>query len=275
MFRQPQRPGLNGSVSARPRPFAAASQRARKTTAVWRLLMGIAAGGGLAGCGVATFIVQQYDGAPIAEERISILRVNGDDHLRLEELDGEVLAYEIDDPRSRIHIEMLPGEHELGLADGNGVPLKRRRFVAEAGKVYRPMIYRHAPRAGQPNGDWSVAIYEVDRGSDAIIREISQVPLSDSLPAANPPHPAPLAPLTSATSTSSAATSGSATAVKPPTANDDPTPSDVTPVPLPNTMAQPEDTSGGVQQTPTVVPPTVAPAKGPEGNLPPPEAVPQ
>lgn len=238
--------------------------------------MGIAAVG-LSGCGVATFIVQQYDGAPIAEERIAILRVNGDDHLRLEELDGEVLAYELEDPRSRIHIEMLPGEHELGLADGNGVPLKRRRFVAEPGKVYRPMIYRPATQSGQLNaGDWSVAIYEVDRGSDAIIREISQVPLTGSLPVTYQPQPAPStdAQSTAATSTD-ASTPKTPNSTPTPTEVSDPLPTDVTPAPLPNTMAHPEDTSAGVRQPPTVVPPGVAPAKGPEGNLPPPEAVPQ
>jgi hypothetical protein len=268
MFPQPQPSGLSGSAHARPR-FFAATRRVRKTTAAWSLLLGIAAAG-LPGCGVATFIVQQYDGAPIAEERIAILRVNGDEHLRLEELDGEVLAYEVEDPRSRVHIEMLPGEHELGLVDGHGVPLKRRRFVAEPGKVYRPMVYRHSSPSGQPSGDWSVAIYEVDRGSDAIIREISQVPLSGSSPATVPSRPESATPAAA----TSIATSEPGTIA--PTTDDGATaPSNVTPVPLPNTLAHPEGTSVGEQLAPTVIPPNVAPAKGPEGNLPPPEAVPQ
>src|SRR5262245_57191021 len=59
------------------------------------------------GCTPATFIVQQYDGEPRQKTEVAILRINGSEPLRLEELDGEVLAYELHDRGSRVHIEML------------------------------------------------------------------------------------------------------------------------------------------------------------------------
>lgn len=139
----------------------------------------LAAAGLLAatGCTPATFIVQQYDGEPRTKTEVAILRINGSEPLRLEELDGEVLAYELHDRGSRVHIELLPGEHEIGLADGPGLPLKRRRFVAAPGQVYRPMVFHTDNQASEdlPRGAWVVAIYEVDADSDAIVREISQV----------------------------------------------------------------------------------------------------
>lgn len=129
------------------------------------------------GCGTATFIVQQYEGDPRPSSQISVLRVNGSNAVRLEELDGEVLAYELHERGARVHIEMQPGEHELGLADGAGLPIKRRRFVAEPGKVYRPMVFHTDAAASQrlTRDAWVVAIYEVDPDSDEILREISQV----------------------------------------------------------------------------------------------------
>src|SRR5690606_20460475 len=51
----------------------------------------------VASCGTATFVVQQYDGAPLPKQRIAVVRLNGDQPLRLEELDGEKLGYELRD----------------------------------------------------------------------------------------------------------------------------------------------------------------------------------
>lgn len=132
---------------------------------------------GASACTPATFIVQQYDGEPRQKTEVAILRINGSEPLRLEELDGEVLAYELHDRGARVHIEMLPGEHEIGLADGAGLPLKRRRFVAAPGMVYRPMVFHTDNQTSEdlPKGAWVVAIYEVDADSDAVVREISQV----------------------------------------------------------------------------------------------------
>lgn len=243
-------------------------------------------------CGVATFIVQQYEGEPLSAERIAILRINGDASVRLEELDGEVLAYELHDRGSRVHIEMLPGEHEIGLADGSGLPIKRRRFVAEAGKVYRPMVF-HKPSPPTEAG-WAVAIYEVERDTDAILREISQVASATATAAPGSPGggatsasglgDAPSSP-PSAAAPAATPSSNSPRATTPvPSTSTTPAPSppdpgldrDVTPTGLPNTTA---NTTPGVEQAPALapspVPPGVSPAKGPATNPPPPEATPQ
>jgi hypothetical protein len=156
----------------------------------------------VSGCGTATFIVQQYDGSPLAEEQVAILRLNGDNPVRLEALDGEPLGYELQDSASRVHIEMLPGEHELALAEGPELPAKRRRFRAEAGKVYRPLLVRTETTGPIIAGvsEWVIGIYEVNSGNDDIVREISQVklPAAVSAPTANVPAtvaPAPNAPV--------------------------------------------------------------------------------
>ncbi len=100
--------------------------------------------------------------------------------MRLEALDGEPLGYELHDRSSRVHIEMLPGEHELALAEAPELPAKRRRFRAEAGKVYRPLLVRTATDGPVIPGvtGWVIGIYEVNSGNDEIIREISQVALA-------------------------------------------------------------------------------------------------
>jgi len=145
----------------------------------------------LSSCGKATFIVQQYDGSPLAEGQVAILRLNGDEPVRLEALDGEPLGYELHDRASRVHIEMLPGEHELALAEGPDLPAKRRRFRAEAGKVYRPLLVHSQTNAPViPGvGGWVIGIYEVDPSSDDIVREISQVPVVNSSAAVAPVAP--------------------------------------------------------------------------------------
>lgn len=234
----------------------------------WPRWISLICGGlALSACGVATFIVQQYDGEPISQERIAILRVNGGDPVRLEELDGEILAYELHERGSRVHIEMLPGEHELGLADGQGLPLKRRRFVAEAGKVYRPMVFRDPLAALPTMGDWAVAIYEVDRDSDHIIREISQVNPSTVSPTIEEARVTPNGATSSVSPGDAPPNQGTA---QPPASND------VTPLGLPNTMVNPAspptDTTTELRLQP--LPSSVAPATGPEANPSPAEAVP-
>ncbi len=243
----------------------------RRTGTLWSAWLLITCGGlALSACGVATFIVQQYEGEPLANERIAILRVNGGDPVRLEELDGEVLAYELHERGSRVHIEMLPGEHELGLADGAGLPLKRRRFMAEAGKVYRPMVFRN-PTPSLPSTDvWAVAIYEVDRDSDDIVREISQVDKATAIsPAATGTQS-----LTSPAATNSSPNSG-IDARPANTAEEPPLPRDVTTVGLPNTMGNAASSSPATMELrPLPIPSGVAPATGPDVNPPPAEASP-
>ncbi len=248
-----------------------ALRKGRRVGLLWPAWLLITCGGlALSACGVATFIVQQYEGEPLANERIAILRVNGEDPVRLEELDGEVLAYELHERGSRVHIEMLPGEHELGLADGPGLPLKRRRFVAEAGKVYRPMVFRNPIPRLRSADVWAVAIYEVDRASDRIIREISQV---DRVAIVSPAtHGAQN--VTSPASAGTLPTSG--VDPRPAATPKEPTlPRDVTPVGLPNTMGNAASTSSAAKEVrPLPLPSGVTPATGPDANPPPAEASP-
>src|SRR5690606_24836823 len=129
---------------------------------------------------------------------IAIVRLNGDQPLRLEELDGELLGYELRDRGARVHIEILPGEHELGLSEGPGLPLKRRRFRAEAGRVYRPMLVRTQLGGGDLGSTpWVIGIYEVDRDSDEVLREISQIPHQFRLTPHRPAPPAQTPPVAS------------------------------------------------------------------------------
>jgi hypothetical protein len=112
------------------------------------------------GCGTATFIVQQYDGPPRVREQIAVLRLNGKDPVRVESLDGERLDYQLKDNDARVHIELLPGVHELAVTDTFGLA-EPFRFVAAAGHVYRPImnpVYRP--------GSASFVLYEVDAESD-------------------------------------------------------------------------------------------------------------
>jgi hypothetical protein len=202
---------------------------------------------GLSGCGTATFIIQQYDGSPLAAEQVAVLRLNGSDPVRLEALDGEPLGYELHDRASRVHIEMLPGEHELALAEAPELPAKRRRFRAEAGKVYRPLLVR-TPTAGAviPGVTaWVVGIYEVDANSDEIVREISQGPVHVGTSTLTP---VPSAPSTTATGTAQTVPSPPAIPAPPP------------PAPLPPTAAtvEPQPSSPATTQVTPIAPGSTA-----------------
>jgi hypothetical protein len=106
-----------------------------------------------------TYIVQQYKGAPRAQETIAVLRVNGKDPIRLETLDDEEITARVADD-ARLHVELLPGRHTLSVRGGE--PGKRISFQAEAGKVYRVAIEEAAPH-----------VHEVDRDSDSLGRDVT------------------------------------------------------------------------------------------------------
>jgi hypothetical protein len=151
----------------------------------------------LVACGTATFVVQQYAGEPLHPERISVLRVNGGTDVVVVSLDGEELNYSQPDSAARVHIEMLPGVHEIDVGDLSD-PLRRVvsvRFAAEPGKVYRLTLDRMA--AGASFRPWKAVVWEVDRSSD---RALVAVPLLPEPTAAAPaatgssePLPAPAA----------------------------------------------------------------------------------
>lgn len=131
----------------------------------------------LAACGGPTFIVQQYSGPVRDPESIAILRVNGDGNVVLISLDGEPVRTRVAED-ARLHVEMLPGPHSLAIADlaDSARPLGRARFVAEAGRVYRPVF------AG------TARVMEVDASSDAPLRDVT-------VSAPEPDQPAPSRPL--------------------------------------------------------------------------------
>ncbi len=153
-------------------------------------------------CGTATFIVQQYDGDPLPSERVSILRIHGGDEARIAALDGEPLNFSLRDTNTRVHIEMLPGQHEVAVTEPITGLSQSRRFRAEPGKVYRVRIVRHRlqRKAGVPYS-WSLAIDEVDRRTDAPRAEVPEPPLpvmraappkSSASPTPPLPTPAPI-----------------------------------------------------------------------------------
>lgn len=118
----------------------------------------------LAGCPGPTFIVQQYQGPQRPVESIATLRVNGADSVRLLTLDGEDVRAPIESD-SRLHIELLPGEHRMTVANANAPDDRLDPLVwsAEAGKVYRVTV-----AAGV-----AARLWEVDRGNDHPGREIA------------------------------------------------------------------------------------------------------
>lgn len=164
---------------------------------LWTLLIAL-----VVACGTATFVVQQYHGDPLPSERVAILRINGGDEARIAALDGEPLNYALRDTNTRVHVEMLPGQHEIAVSEPITGLTRSRQFRAEPGKVYRVRIVRHRLQraAGVPH-TWSLAIDEVDRRTDEPRAEVPEPPLpvvraaqpaTSAAPAPPLPTPAPI-----------------------------------------------------------------------------------
>jgi len=133
----------------------------------------------LAGCPGPTFVVQQYTGAVRPKETIATLRVNGSDSVRIMTLDHEDIGAPIASD-SRLHIELLPGRHVL-TALSTGAPNEPSEpivFQAEAGKVYRVAFVAGAAH-----------LFEVDRGEDAVVRDVTPVAPAPAEPAPTPAQP--------------------------------------------------------------------------------------
>lgn len=128
-------------------------------------LLGACLAVALSGCGGPTFIVQQYSGPVRSPESIAVLRVNGDAGIVLVSLDGEPIRTRVADD-ARLHVEMLPGRHQLAIADlaDAARPLGRAAFIAAAGKTYRPLF---------PSRGGGARVFEVDSGSDAPLRDVT------------------------------------------------------------------------------------------------------
>lgn len=122
-------------------------------------------------CGGPTFIVQQYDGAVRDRETISVLRFAGDGTVQLVVLDGERADTRVAED-ARLHIELLPGKHTMvvqNLATPD-VPAPSVSFTSEAGKTYRAVFVNSAD--GRP----LLHAYEVDDGTDALLRDVTSPP---------------------------------------------------------------------------------------------------
>ncbi len=131
----------------------------------------------LAACPGPTFIVQQYKGPVRERDTIAILRVNGSDSVRLLTLDDEDIAAPIQED-SRLHIEMLPAKHVVTVANAKA-PSERYDplvFQAEANRVYRVAFV-----------DTGARIFEVDRGTDKTLVDVTIVPKREEPPPVTPP----------------------------------------------------------------------------------------
>jgi hypothetical protein len=149
----------------------------------WLLIAVLTAVAPLA-CGGPTFVISQYPGPPRPPETIAILRVTGGSSVQPISVDGDPLAPVDDDVR--LHIEVLPGEHSvavanLGLPDQ---PAQRVRFFAEAGKLYVAAWTGGSPR-----------VFEIDQSSGAMLRDASVTAPEEPPPAPHPvPPPSPAQP---------------------------------------------------------------------------------
>jgi hypothetical protein len=138
-------------------------------------------------CLSATFVIQQYDGDPLPMDRIAILRLVGGDDAYLASLDGEGLDFRVEGRTDRIHIEMLPGDHELGIARQPNGRVVYRRFTAKAGVIYQPKVLHNRLARGEAGLErWTAGIFEVASGTDELVRDVSVSPYSPLSPAPEP-----------------------------------------------------------------------------------------
>jgi hypothetical protein len=130
----------------------------------------------LPACMGPTFVVQQYGGSVRPRETIATLRVNGNDAVHLITLDDEDVRAPLESD-SRLHIELLPGRHKIGVSGGGpSDPIEPVAFIAEANKVYRAAYV-----AGVAH------VFEVERGSDTQGRDVTAPALTVAPPPVTEP----------------------------------------------------------------------------------------
>lgn len=160
-------------------------------------------------CGTATFVVQQYTGEPLPRHLVAVLRLEGGDDALVVSLDGEVLENGRLDPGTRVLVELLPGEHEVGLikVSSEARVVQAARFRAEQGKYYRARVADRPPSEGsrrslQPGLLWAPYVWEIDRDTDEWLVDVTMPPKPDA------PQPAPSTSATGAPTASAAASIG-------------------------------------------------------------------
>jgi hypothetical protein len=149
---------------------------AKRLSRDWRLivcaLFGFAAAS-IASCTGMTFVVQQYEGPPRPKETVAVIRTSGGIGPELVSVDGEPLQVMLENG-NRLHVEVLPGTHEVELAAPEMGGLNRAipaHFIAEPGKVYRFELRSLETATTEPSEPaWEAFAYEVDRKSDALLR---------------------------------------------------------------------------------------------------------
>ncbi|MGC4091052.1 MAG: hypothetical protein QM756_24890 [Polyangiaceae bacterium] len=127
----------------------------------------------LSACAGPTFILQQYDGPARAADSVAIVRFEGSGTVDMVSIDGASADAHVPED-ARLHVEVLPGKHVLGVANraAPSGPPRRVAFLAEAGRTYR-VVFTPPP----PN-DWLPVprVFEIDARSGAQLKEATLVP---------------------------------------------------------------------------------------------------
>lgn len=125
-------------------------------------------------CVGPTFVVQQYSGPQRPAQTIATLRLYGTDRTRLVSFDDGAADAPIAED-ARVHIEILPGEHRITVANAAHPeePTQRMAFHAEPGKFYRVGF---TPRDASTDAMLSerAHVYEIDPASDALLRDVTR-----------------------------------------------------------------------------------------------------
>ncbi len=126
----------------------------------------------LAGCGTVTYVLQEYGGEPRPADTIAIVRITSTDPLHVSTVDGDPLDVRLDSD-TRVHVEMLPGVHVLGVyRPDSEIPIEQKvRFVASAGRTYA-VVMAEAPRGSAT--PWAGRVYEIDPGSGQPIHDATR-----------------------------------------------------------------------------------------------------
>jgi hypothetical protein len=166
--------GLN-RMSTLPQTNPPHAPRGGRAEPVWVQLRAATAALLLLACTTATFVIQQYDGPQRPSSTIAVLRILGGGDAYIAALDGEQLGFQLEDRRDRIHVEMLPGRHEISIGQVKDERIVTRAFHALPGRTYRAVILRDQlsrDSYGQPN--WSLGVFLVDPDTDQLLNDVAE-----------------------------------------------------------------------------------------------------
>lgn len=126
----------------------------------------------LTGCGTVTYVLQEYGGEPRPAGSIAIVRITSTDPLRVSSVDGDPLDVRLDSD-TRVHVEMLPGVHVLGVyRPDSAVPVEQKvRFLASPGRTYAVVMAEAPPGSATP---WVGRVYEIDKSSGTPLHDATR-----------------------------------------------------------------------------------------------------